>query len=245
MSQTQVQSGFIGDNTVTPAKLSTGGPSWNTAGTLTATSFNGNATSATTFNTNRGNYRGITDGAVAGQLMWKNYGNNHTIFDASQSTSPDGGGVNNTNSQVAWTGSYPTLMGWNGANTYGVRVDSARVADTAGSVTNGVYTTNFSGSNQSLSANGYQKLPGGLIMQWGSFTNPTTISNLTITFPTPFTTACWSVQINVATNPAQGAPADGTGGLCVPLPSKTSFVAALRTEASTNDWTYYWFAVGV
>jgi hypothetical protein len=67
---------------------------------------------------------------VVGQLSWKNYGNNHTIFDASNSTSPDGTSVNNTNAQVAWTGTYPTLMGWNGANTYGVRVDSARTADT-------------------------------------------------------------------------------------------------------------------
>ena len=66
---------------------------------------------------------------MVGQLSWKNYGNNHTIFDASQSTSPNGGAVNNTNPDVAWTGTYPTLMGWNGANTYGVRVDSARYAD--------------------------------------------------------------------------------------------------------------------
>lgn len=69
---------------------------------------------------------------VVGQLAWKNYGNNHTIFDASASTSPTGTAVGNTDSQIAWAGSYPTLMGWNGVNTYGVRVDSARVADSAG-----------------------------------------------------------------------------------------------------------------
>ncbi len=68
---------------------------------------------------------------VVGQLSWKNYGNNHTIFDASNGTSPDGGAVNNTNSQVAWSATHPTLMGWNGANTYGVRVDSARLSDSA------------------------------------------------------------------------------------------------------------------
>ena len=168
-----VSTNHIRDNTVTPAKLSTGGPSWTTERVVSAASFSGpltgNATSATTFSTNKGNYRGITDGAVAGQLMWKNYGNNHTIFDASQSTSPDGGGVNNTNSQVAWTGSYPTLMGWNGANTYGVRVDSARVSDSttgnAASVTNGVYTNNFPFNHTSR---GYQQFPGGFIIQWGS-----------------------------------------------------------------------------
>jgi hypothetical protein len=104
-------------------------------GTLTATTFSGplsgNASTATTFNTGRTNYKGVTDAAVIGQMMWKNYGNNHTIFDASASTSPSGSSVNNTNSGTAWSSSYPTLMGWNGANTYGVRVDSARIADSA------------------------------------------------------------------------------------------------------------------
>jgi len=98
-------------------------------------SISGNAATSTTFASNRTNYRGVTDNAVAGQLMWKNYGNNHTIFDASQGTSPDGGSVNNTNSAAAWTGTYPTLMGWNGSTTFGVRVDSARLADTATTAT--------------------------------------------------------------------------------------------------------------
>jgi hypothetical protein len=75
---------------------------------------------------------GIID-SVIGLMAWKNYGNNHVIFDASQGTSPSGGGVSQTNSTVAWSASYPTLMGWNGSTTYGVRVDSARVADSSGS----------------------------------------------------------------------------------------------------------------
>ena len=106
----------------------------------------GNAATATTainLSTNRTNWS--TNGtitAVVGQLAWKNYSNNHTIFDASNGTSPDGGAVNNTNAQVAWSGTYPTLMGWNGANTYGVRVDSARVADSAAAVTGTVAAAN-------------------------------------------------------------------------------------------------------
>ena len=100
---------------------------------------NGNAVTASTFSTGRGNYKGVTDNAVAGQLMWKNYGNNHTIFDASASTSPEGGAVNNTNAAIAWSATYPTLMGWNGTSTYGVRVDSARVSDIADSAIYGRY----------------------------------------------------------------------------------------------------------
>jgi Chaperone of endosialidase len=69
---------------------------------------------------------------VMGQLTWRAHGSGHTIFDASAGVSPDGGAVNASNSQVAWTGTYPTLMGWNGTNTYGARVDSARNADLLG-----------------------------------------------------------------------------------------------------------------
>jgi hypothetical protein len=90
----------------------------------------GGAATATNLSTNNTNWStNGTISAVVGQLAWKNYGNNHTIFDASQSTAPNGSGVNNTNAQVAWSGTFPTLMGWNGVNTYGVRVDSARVSD--------------------------------------------------------------------------------------------------------------------
>jgi hypothetical protein len=107
----------------------------NLVGLTVANTITGNAATATNLSTVRTNWS--TNGtitAVVGQLAWKNYGNNHTIFDASNSSSPDGGAVNNTNAQVAWAGTYPTLMGWNGVNTYGVRVDSARVADSASAV---------------------------------------------------------------------------------------------------------------
>jgi hypothetical protein len=101
------------------------------------------STTATNLSTNRTNWS--TNGtitAVVGQLAWKNYSNNHTIFDASAGTAPDGSAVNNSNAQVAWSGTYPTLMGWNGINTYGVRVDSARVADSAAAVTGTVAIAN-------------------------------------------------------------------------------------------------------
>jgi hypothetical protein len=90
--------------------------------------------SATNLSTNRTNWStNGTISAVVGQLAWKNYANNHTIFDASNSTTPSGTSCNNANAQIAWTGTYPTLMGWNGGQTYGVRVDSARIADSASS----------------------------------------------------------------------------------------------------------------
>lgn len=94
---------------------------------------------------------GVIDNVV-GMLAWKNYNNSHVIFDASQGTSPSGSGVSQTNATYAWGASYPTLMGWNGGSTYGVRVDSARVADSAvsaGSASTATTADNLSGFNKS------------------------------------------------------------------------------------------------
>lgn len=97
-------------------------------------SINGNAATATTaVNLSTTSADWFTKGtitAVVGQLAWKNYGNGHTIFDASAGTSPSGSTINNTTPNNTWTANYPTLMGWNGSQTYGVRVDVARYAET-------------------------------------------------------------------------------------------------------------------
>lgn len=110
----------------------TGG--FNSPGAITAPSFSGSGAgltgvAASTLAGSQWDWATYRSTAVANMLGWKNYGNGHVIFDASQSTSPSGGAVNNTNSAAAWSAGYPTLMGWNGSTTYGVRVDSARVAD--------------------------------------------------------------------------------------------------------------------
>jgi len=67
-------------------------------------------------------------GSVVGQLAWKNNGNGHTIFDASAGTSPDGTAIDLYDADIGWSPGCPTLMGWDGTNTYGVRVESAENA---------------------------------------------------------------------------------------------------------------------
>jgi hypothetical protein len=97
------------------------------------------ATTATTLIGDQTNWNTYRSSAVANMLGWKAFGNNHVIFDASAGTAPNGATVNKTNSTSVWQSTFPTLMGWNGSVTYGVRVDSARLADTAtaaGSATN-------------------------------------------------------------------------------------------------------------
>ena len=125
----------------------------------------------------------------------------------------------------------PTGLAWK--NTF-----TGDVIGTASSVTNGVYTTNFTGSNQSLGSNGYQKLPGGLIMQWGTFTTGTLDSTKTVTFPTTFTTACYNVHIIQYISGNTGGTA--TSAVISTLPTTTQVV--FSTQAST---TYYWSAIGV
>lgn len=73
----------------------------------------------------------VSETVVVGMLSWKNYRSNHVIFDASAGTSPSGSAISQANSENVWTASFPTLMGWNGTNTYGVRVDTARYAESA------------------------------------------------------------------------------------------------------------------
>ena len=107
-------------------------------------SITGNSATATNLSNNWTNWNSVGGfSSVVGSLAWKNYGNNHVIFDASNSTSPTGSGVNSTNPDVAWSATYPTLMGWNGSSTYGVRVDSARNADTVGGFTAATFYRNI------------------------------------------------------------------------------------------------------
>jgi hypothetical protein len=131
--------------------------STNPAGYITsAGSITGNAATSTTFSTGRTNYKGVTDGAVAGQLMWKQYGNSHTIFDASNGTSPDGTTISRHTPQNpvatsdggnAW-GVNPNLMGWNGSSTFGIKVDWSRYSESTGSVA----WTNVSGRPTAVSS---------------------------------------------------------------------------------------------
>ena len=119
-------------NSYPPTNLSTTNANWSTNGTVST---------------------------VVGQLGWKNYGNGHTIFDASANTSPAGTALQfgRENAEVAWTPSYPTLMGWNTANTFGVRVDSTRSLSggpvTATTITASGDITAFSGSDKRLKTN--------------------------------------------------------------------------------------------
>ena len=64
----------------------------------------------------------------------------------------------------------------------------------------------FQGSNQSLVSNGFQKLPGGTIIQWANATVPGGVGQATVVFPLTFPNALFSYSI---TNSALGVIATG------------------------------------
>ena len=80
------------------------------------------------------------------------------------------------------------------------------------------------GGNQSLADNGYQKLPGGLIIQWTSIAGPGANTSFTWTFPIAFPNACRIVLINgndATTTPASASPNSA------PTTSSVSLVSSL------------------
>jgi len=57
----------------------------------------------------------------------------------------------------------------------------------------------FTGLNPSLTTNSWQKLPGGLIVQWGTSGNVAGDANITVTFPITFPAACLCATATVVT----------------------------------------------
>lgn len=86
----------------------------------------------------------------------------------------------------------------------------------------------FTGTNQHLVTSGFQKFPGGFIMQWG-------LNNAgVVTFPTPFITGCFNIQLTDYNELNHTRFSAG-------VPSLTSFTIAAETAAAG---LIYWFAVG-
>ena len=98
------------------------------------------------------------------------------------------------------------------------------------------------GANQSLAGNGYQRLPGGLIIQWGTFgaTVSTVISVQTVTLPMAFPNAIYHVG---------GAFTRGIGegflSYTCENQTTTQFVLwAARGSGGTVTHDFRWVAIG-
>ncbi len=151
------------------------------------------------------------------------------------------GGVQNANSFQLKPGESARITSDGGAwlvhtNTNSVALATAAEAQafTAGKIIDGAaLNTALKGGNQSLATNGYQKLPGGLIVQWG-FSAVTGPGYQAITFPITFPNACLSMQNSAKTNSAV-------------LANNYSNVVSFSVTGATigrDDQGSYWLAIG-
>jgi hypothetical protein len=147
-----------------------------------------------------------------------------------------------TTSNAEWN----TIGGTTGV-TYAVgTVFTAAVTGTGsgnGNATTNVFSmtsinTGFIGSNQSLSTDGYQKFPGGLIMQWGTTPVIAGPGTLAITFAVAFPTNCANVQITIKD---ESADTSSTGIVAARSVTTTGFT--LRNGEDPN-MIFNWLAIG-
>lgn len=96
------------------------------------------------------------------------------------------------------------------------------------------------GSNQSLSASGYQKLHGGLIIQWGLATAGSDAS-ITVTLPISFPNLFLNV---IGGNKASAIVGNGVSSVhCNPL-NNSSFALVNDSFTTSVGNECYWFAIG-
>lgn len=86
----------------------------------------------------------------------------------------------------------------------------------------------FKGANQSLAASGYQELPGGLIIQWGSF-NTLGVKTFPVAFPN-------AVYVVIGTQ----IGADTTANVGASLITLTGF----DSNPAVDNQLYHYFAIG-
>lgn len=93
-------------------------------------------------------------------------------------------------------------------------------ADALKAITPSTLNQSLKGSNQSLVTAGYQKLPGGLILQWTFYGNGVDDSSATVTLPITFPNAFLNASIS------QQSPATGWAG----NESSGAFIHILNTS---------------
>jgi hypothetical protein len=100
--------------------------------------------------------------------------------------------------------------------------------------------SSISAFDKSLSTNGYQKFPGGLVIQWGTSSGVAADTTVTVTLPIAFTSAF--VYANIAIQSYTG----GNEEMSTPFVgiSTLSNFTVKCTDGDTGIGTYRWIAVG-
>lgn len=117
-----------------------------------------------------------------------------------------------------------------------IGAEAQALSDALKAITPATLAAALQGANQSLGANGYQKLPGGLILQWGSQANAG-LGSGTITLPIAFPTVFTSIAATVTTGSAGHTVKANSTSL-----SQFTWSVLNLTGASTGAFT--WIAIG-
>lgn len=136
--------------------------------------------------------------------------------------------------QLTSTGKLPTIDGslLTGLTEYATKTFS--------NITQSTALTNLGFAGQSLTTNGYYKLPNGLIIQWGIFTTSSG-GYANITFPTAFTNALLSITGNINSNSASNWGVNFT----VASKTTTTIPCAIVTPAGAYGANQIsWIAIG-
>lgn len=111
-------------------------------------------------------------------------------------------------------------------------------------------------TNKNLATNGYQELPGGLILQWGSFTGtvnsgagttntPMYQGSQSVTFPQPFPNAVVSITATPRDNENIVLEYVNTGGRT--LTSFSTLIGGIQNQGTvpaSTTITVDWVAIG-
>jgi hypothetical protein len=136
-----------------------------------------------------------------------------------------------------------TLVGRSTTDTFTnktVALGSNTVSGTKAQFNTAVTDDNFSFESdftKSLTANGYQKLPGGLTIQWGTSGSVSANTPITITLPIAFTSVFASVVVNAKSNASGSQEANITSY----QNDLSTFTINNRTQTTQ---TFSWIAIG-
>ena len=145
------------------------------------------------------------------------------------------------------TTTYPaTFNDSNSGNAPGTTFDGSAARTISANTVGAVALSAFTGSNQSLASSGYQKLPGGLLLQWGQ-TSDTGYEGTygPYYFPIAFSAAPWSLSVTPYTSTGAGGADLWAQALSSSLSASQFSVFYQRATSPASPLNgVYWFAIG-